>query len=84
MGTTRDYIPIIRRAISDSGEPGQVDDLSDDEILDTEFSAFGFDSMSYVDFCVSIHVDTGIELTLRQVAELGTPRNVLEYLRKAS
>ena len=50
------------------------------QLMAMTFAELGFDSLSYLEFCVSIHVDAGIELNSKQVAAFGTPGAVIAHL----
>jgi acyl carrier protein len=50
--------------------------------LAASFEQLGFDSLSFMEFCISIHCDTGVELTVGEVSSLGTPAAVVDYLRQ--
>ncbi|MEX0852847.1 MAG: acyl carrier protein [Bauldia sp.] len=46
------------------------------------FDEMGFDSLNYMEFCISIAVDTGVELSVAEVARLNSPTAVIEHLSR--
>jgi acyl carrier protein len=48
--------------------------------MTSTFDNLGFDSLAFMEFCISVHVDTGVELTIEKTNELGTPQAVIDYL----
>lgn len=48
----------------------------------SRFEEIGFDSLAFMEFCISVHVDTGIEITVEDLREFGTPDAVVSYLEK--
>lgn len=58
---------------SDSGAaPPVVDDCS--------FESFGFDSLTSMEFCIALHCETGVELSIEDMFRLGSPRAVVEFI----
>ena len=51
-----------------------------DGVIDKPFSDLGFDSLAYMEFCIAIHIETGIEINVGAVAELGSPDAVARRL----
>jgi hypothetical protein len=51
-----------------------------EEELHRAFEELGFDSLSYMEFCISIQMDTGVDLTVGRLRALGSPFAVAEYL----
>jgi acyl carrier protein len=57
---------------------------SDDASLLTHgFDELGFDSLSYMEFCISVHLNTGVEMDIDKVQSLKTPLAVVEFLRRS-
>jgi acyl carrier protein len=55
---------------------------ADDALLITYgFEELGFDSLAFMEFCIAVHVETGIEMDVAQVQSLETPLGVAEFLR---
>jgi hypothetical protein len=48
--------------------------------LGESFDDLGFDSLAFMEFCIAIHVETGIELTVTAVGEMGSPAAVAKRL----
>jgi acyl carrier protein len=48
--------------------------------LGRDFNELAFDSLNFMEFCIAVHVETGIELTAEQARELGSPAGVIEWL----
>lgn len=46
------------------------------------FAEIGFDSLNFMEFCISIAMDSGIELSVEDVARLKTPNAVIEHLSR--
>jgi acyl carrier protein len=72
---------IVASAIGTCSLPGTLDpSTAGEELLDESFSDLGFDSLAYMEFCIAIHLETGIELTVGSLDELGTPAAVARHL----
>lgn len=71
----------VLRAVGDAARPSRLADLDgEDRILDASFEQLGFSSLSYLEFCIAIHLATRIDITADAVAVLGSPRRVLDHL----
>jgi hypothetical protein len=44
------------------------------------FDDLGFDSLAFMEFCIAVQLETGVELTAAAVAEMGSPDAVARYL----
>jgi len=44
------------------------------------FQDLGFDSLAFMEFCIAIHVETGMEISVAKLDELGSPNAVARYL----
>jgi len=49
-------------------------------LLSLSFEEIGFDSLNFMEFCISIAMDVGIELSVAEVADLNSPAAVIEHL----
>jgi acyl carrier protein len=77
-----DLTRIVRAAVEGCSLPAP--DIGDPDAgqtpLSTRFDELGFDSVAFMEFCIAIHVDTGVELTVEQVTALGSPMAVVDFL----
>jgi acyl carrier protein len=48
------------------------------------FVDLGFDSLAFMEFCIAIQGETGIELSVGFVGEMGSPDAVARYLSELS
>jgi acyl carrier protein len=55
-------------------------DAENSPLLSMSFEEIGFDSLNYMEFCVSIAVNTGIELTIAEVTAMNSPAAVVKHL----
>lgn len=46
------------------------------------FEDIGFDSLAFMEFCISVHLDTGIEMTTEQLIAFGSPEAVAAYIEE--
>jgi len=46
--------------------------LSLDKLLSLSFDELGFDSLNFMEFCIALHLDLGLELSIGEVASLRT------------
>lgn len=60
-------------------EPGRPDTR-----LTTSFRGLGFDSLTYMEFCIALHAATGVEFSAADVEALGTPDAVIRRLTEAA
>lgn len=51
--------------------------------LSLSFEEIGFDSLNFMEFCIAIAMEVGVELSVDEVAALRTPNAVIERLRAA-
>jgi acyl carrier protein len=51
--------------------------------LEATFRDLGFDSLAFMEFCITLQVETGTELTVQAVDELGSPAAVARRLCEA-
>lgn len=51
-----------------------------DERLTWSFEDLGFDSLAFMEFCIAIQGETGVELSVGTVAELGSPAAVVRHM----
>ena len=52
-------------------------------LLSLTFEEIGFDSLNFMEFCIAIAMDVGIELSVDEVSELKTPKAVDRASRPA-
>ena len=50
-------------------------------LLWMSFEEIGFDSLNFMEFCISVAMEVGVELSVDDVAALKTPKAVVEHLR---
>jgi acyl carrier protein len=55
-----------------------------DAPFDTTFAELGFDSLAYMEFCIAIQGETGIELSVGVVSDMGSPDAVAQYLSRVT
>ena len=84
MTTKQDMRDIVKRAVSSCAIPSSIRNLDDEALMAATFTEMGFDSLALMEFCVSVHLDTGVEMTSQQVAELATPNAVIDHLRQVT
>jgi acyl carrier protein len=70
----------VTNAIRACSLPSRDGGTPPEEGLDLGFEALGFDSLSFMEFCISIQCDTGIALSVGKLRDLGTPEAVAAYL----
>ena len=58
------------------GEGGQS------ALLSLTFDEIGFDSLNFMEFCIAISMDAGVELSVAEVAALRTPAAVIAHLSR--
>jgi acyl carrier protein len=73
----------VLEAIRACSLPSRDDAPPIEEELHRPFEDLGFDSLSYMEFCISITMETGIDMTVGRMKALGTPTAVADYLRNA-
>jgi acyl carrier protein len=85
MSTISDPVSIVRNAIvacslqtPDQDAIGEVPEIS----LSTKFEDLGFDSLAFMEFCISIFCEVGLDLTVERVAALGSPQAVVDLLKR--
>lgn len=80
-------VEIVRNAVEAAPVPapdiGADGTNGEEAMLAAKFEDLGFDSLAFMEFCIAIHVDTGVEMTVEQAAALGSPKAVIEFLGKA-
>ena len=47
------------------------------------FEQMGFDSLTCMEFCISLHCSTGIELSIEMMLQLSTPKAVINFARSS-
>lgn len=45
------------------------------------FLQMGFDSLTCMEFCISLYCSTGFELSIEKMLQLSTPQAVIEFLK---
>jgi hypothetical protein len=53
-------------------------------LLSLSFEEIGFDSLNFMEFCISIAMEVGTELSVDDVAALKTPNAVIEHLSRVA
>jgi acyl carrier protein len=51
-------------------------------LMSLTFDEIGFDSLNFMEFCIAISMDVGIELSVDQVTALKTPEAVIAHLSR--
>jgi acyl carrier protein len=76
-----DLARIVRSAVEGCSLPApDIGTDAGETPLSTRFEELGFDSVAFMEFCIAIHVDTGVEMTVEQVTALGSPMAVVDFL----
>jgi len=85
--STDDLSRIVEKAIKacsmplPEAEPGPDGRSS---LLSLSFEEIGFDSLNFMEFCIAIAVEVGVELSVDEVAALQTPNAVIEHLSRVA
>jgi acyl carrier protein len=53
-----------------------------DDVMTASFVELQFDSLAFMEFCIAIHAETGIELGVTAVTRMGSPGAVADYLAR--
>ena len=51
-------------------------------LLALSFDEIGFDSLNFMEFCIAVSMDVGVELSTDEVAALKTPIAVIAHLSR--
>ncbi|MER7013306.1 acyl carrier protein [Saccharopolyspora sp. NPDC000359] len=73
----------LRRILVDCAGEDEAAELGADA-LDTEFDDLGYDSLALMETAARIHQELGVLIPDEQVAELRTPRQVLDLVNGAA
>ena len=82
--TTEDLERIVEKAVRACSlplpelAPAAADTRS--LLMSLTFEEIGFDSLNFMEFCIAIAVEVGVELSAEEVAELKTPDAVVRHL----
>ncbi len=76
------FVPVVAKAVRSCSLSSEVDAAAQDDIalLARGFEDLGFDSLAFMEFCVSVYMDTGVEIDVDQARALQTPLAVAEFL----
>lgn len=75
-----DCYRIVAEAVNICSLPAAPSTSAAPAIFDESFGELGFDSLAMMEFCISIHLETGVELTVGKADELGSPGAVARFL----
>jgi act minimal PKS acyl carrier protein len=73
--------PRLRAMMKDCAGPGEHPEL-EGEFIDTTYEDLGFDSLAVLELATLIQQDLGVPFPDDAVAEMVTPRNVLDYVNQ--
>lgn len=71
---------IVAEAVNLCSVPLEPVEPTATAVLEQSFEQLGFDSLAFMEFCIAIHVETGVEITVGKADELGSPNAVARYL----
>ncbi len=57
---------------------------SPEGLIGKTFEDLGFDSLAFMEFCIAIQLEAGIELSVASVAEMGSPDAVAAHLSESA
>lgn len=80
MTTDDDTRRAVAKAVRACTLPSGAVEGEDDALLIRRFEELAFDSLAFMEFCVSIYLDTGIEMDAEQAQAFQTPLAVAEFL----
>lgn len=64
-----------------SALPVEPDTLAAPEsLVGKSFDDLGFDSLAYMEFCIALQAETGIEVSVATITEMGSPDAVAKHL----
>ena len=69
---------VVTLAVGACSLPSSEQDI--DGQLGRSFEALGFDSLAFMEFCIAIQGEAGVELSVGAVVELGSPAAVARHL----
>ncbi len=71
---TWDFTVASEHSLTNRALSMRDDALPPEQEMHLAFEALGFDSLSYMEFCIAIQMETGLDLSVGKMRALGTPR----------
>lgn len=76
-----DWYGVVEAAMGATSAPADsMGVVQTGDTLEESFDDLGFDSLALMEFCIAIQMETGVELSISTVQEMGSPRAVARHL----